>query len=271
MPSTILPATVDAVVLDPPRAGAGPTLCEQIAARGPAVIVYVACDPAALGRDTAALMACRLPAGHHPILRLLPADPSHRVRRPVPARINRILVKMYQTACGRSPPENRLQRGGDSGVDKIVALATLITAIATAGAAVVGLMRMFRRSAPPDWSPRGTTGEEQYREPPRPRVPPQSWAGTDRPETPPIPKPKSTETSWYQRIPRSAGNSWTPSGGSDETVSPSPVPPQSPRLAHSTQSAQSPPGAIPDQAPPNQWWQGAQSNDRIRAASRTRP
>jgi tRNA/tmRNA/rRNA uracil-C5-methylase (TrmA/RlmC/RlmD family) len=52
-----LPASVDAVVLDPPRAGAGPVLCGQIAARGPAVIVYVACDPAALGRDTAALMA----------------------------------------------------------------------------------------------------------------------------------------------------------------------------------------------------------------------
>ncbi|SDP16541.1 tRNA/tmRNA/rRNA uracil-C5-methylase, TrmA/RlmC/RlmD family [Nakamurella panacisegetis] len=52
-----LPDTVDVVVLDPPRAGAGPALCEQIAARAPAVIVYVACDPAALGRDTAALMA----------------------------------------------------------------------------------------------------------------------------------------------------------------------------------------------------------------------
>ena len=52
-----LPAAVDAVVLDPPRAGAGPALCAQIAARAPAVIVYVACDPAALGRDTAALSA----------------------------------------------------------------------------------------------------------------------------------------------------------------------------------------------------------------------
>lgn len=48
---------VDAVVLDPPRAGAGPVLCRQIAARAPSVIVYVACDPAALGRDTAALTA----------------------------------------------------------------------------------------------------------------------------------------------------------------------------------------------------------------------
>ena len=50
-----LAPTVDAVVLDPPRAGAGPELCAAIAARNPSVIVYVACDPAALGRDTAAL------------------------------------------------------------------------------------------------------------------------------------------------------------------------------------------------------------------------
>ena len=52
-----LPDRVDAVVLDPPRAGAGPALCRKIAARQPAVVVYVACDPAALGRDTAALIA----------------------------------------------------------------------------------------------------------------------------------------------------------------------------------------------------------------------
>lgn len=45
------------VVLDPPRSGAGPDLCRRIAARSPQVIVYVACDPAALGRDTAALQA----------------------------------------------------------------------------------------------------------------------------------------------------------------------------------------------------------------------
>lgn len=48
-------SSVDAVVLDPPRSGAGPSMCAAIAARAPAVIVYVACDPAALGRDTAAL------------------------------------------------------------------------------------------------------------------------------------------------------------------------------------------------------------------------
>ncbi len=50
-----LDGPVAAVVLDPPRSGAGAAVCRAIAAREPAVIVYVACDPAALARDTAAL------------------------------------------------------------------------------------------------------------------------------------------------------------------------------------------------------------------------
>ena len=50
-----LDSAVDVVLLDPPRTGAGPALCAAIAAREPSVIVYVACDPAALARDTAAL------------------------------------------------------------------------------------------------------------------------------------------------------------------------------------------------------------------------
>ncbi|WP_395729499.1 class I SAM-dependent RNA methyltransferase [Nakamurella sp.] len=57
---TVLPELdpdVAAVVLDPPRSGAGPGVCADIAARRPDVIVYVACDPAALARDTAALLA----------------------------------------------------------------------------------------------------------------------------------------------------------------------------------------------------------------------
>ena len=41
------------VVLDPPRTGAGRKVVEAIAARGPARVVYVACDPAALARDVA--------------------------------------------------------------------------------------------------------------------------------------------------------------------------------------------------------------------------
>jgi tRNA/tmRNA/rRNA uracil-C5-methylase (TrmA/RlmC/RlmD family) len=42
-----------AVVLDPPRRGAGREVVDAIAARGPSKVVYVACDPAALARDVA--------------------------------------------------------------------------------------------------------------------------------------------------------------------------------------------------------------------------
>ncbi|HEU5469879.1 MAG TPA: TRAM domain-containing protein [Actinophytocola sp.] len=41
------------VVLDPPRKGAGRAVVEAIAARSPAQVIYVACDPAALARDVA--------------------------------------------------------------------------------------------------------------------------------------------------------------------------------------------------------------------------
>nr|WP_029202451.1 TRAM domain-containing protein [Ornithinimicrobium pekingense] len=43
--------TVDLVVLDPPRTGAGRTVMEALVALGPRAVVYVACDPAALARD----------------------------------------------------------------------------------------------------------------------------------------------------------------------------------------------------------------------------
>ncbi|PJM79688.1 class I SAM-dependent RNA methyltransferase [Bifidobacterium scaligerum] len=45
------------VVLDPPRAGARAKVCRQIAASGAAVVVYIACDPTSLARDTATLIA----------------------------------------------------------------------------------------------------------------------------------------------------------------------------------------------------------------------
>jgi tRNA/tmRNA/rRNA uracil-C5-methylase (TrmA/RlmC/RlmD family) len=50
--STLMPTTADVVVLDPPRTGAGRGVCTEVAALDPRVVVYVACDPAALARDT---------------------------------------------------------------------------------------------------------------------------------------------------------------------------------------------------------------------------
>ena len=53
--STALPDAVDLVVLDPPRTGAGRGVVDGIAALRPRAVAYVACDPAALARDTAYL------------------------------------------------------------------------------------------------------------------------------------------------------------------------------------------------------------------------
>jgi tRNA/tmRNA/rRNA uracil-C5-methylase (TrmA/RlmC/RlmD family) len=43
--------SVDLVVLDPPRAGAGADVVAEVVARQPRAVAYVACDPAALARD----------------------------------------------------------------------------------------------------------------------------------------------------------------------------------------------------------------------------
>nr|WP_239572945.1 TRAM domain-containing protein [Geodermatophilus bullaregiensis] len=47
----------DVVVLDPPRAGAGPAVSRVLAGTGARAVVYVACDPASLGRDVAVFRA----------------------------------------------------------------------------------------------------------------------------------------------------------------------------------------------------------------------
>ncbi|PWG63786.1 class I SAM-dependent RNA methyltransferase [Bifidobacterium callitrichidarum] len=49
-------AKPDVVVLDPPRAGARAKVCRQIAAAGAKSVVYIACDPTSLARDTATLI-----------------------------------------------------------------------------------------------------------------------------------------------------------------------------------------------------------------------
>jgi tRNA/tmRNA/rRNA uracil-C5-methylase (TrmA/RlmC/RlmD family) len=45
--------SADVVILDPPRDGAGQLVLQQISDLKPRRIVYVACDPAALARDSA--------------------------------------------------------------------------------------------------------------------------------------------------------------------------------------------------------------------------
>jgi len=51
-----LPSSIDGVVLDPPRRGAGVKVMQSVAAAQPRVIVYVACDPVAFARDAAFLI-----------------------------------------------------------------------------------------------------------------------------------------------------------------------------------------------------------------------
>ena len=70
---------LDAVVLDPPRAGAGAKVIKAIARREPRVIAYVACDPAALGRDLRTLAAHGYSLTSLRALDIFPTDPPCRM------------------------------------------------------------------------------------------------------------------------------------------------------------------------------------------------
>ena len=45
------PRNFDALILDPPRAGAGKAVVKQLIAAGPRAVAYVSCDPASFARD----------------------------------------------------------------------------------------------------------------------------------------------------------------------------------------------------------------------------
>lgn len=60
------------VILDPPRAGAGKGVIEMLAHLQPAQVIYVACDPVALARDTALLQENGYHLGHLEAFDLFP-------------------------------------------------------------------------------------------------------------------------------------------------------------------------------------------------------
>jgi tRNA/tmRNA/rRNA uracil-C5-methylase (TrmA/RlmC/RlmD family) len=51
LPELLADGSVDAVLLDPPRSGAGREVVAALAGASPRAVCYVACDPAALARD----------------------------------------------------------------------------------------------------------------------------------------------------------------------------------------------------------------------------
>lgn len=63
-----------AVVLDPPRAGLGPGVCEWLVRAGPSTVVYLSCEVSALARDLKAL--CRPDAYRLDRLRLVDMFPQ---------------------------------------------------------------------------------------------------------------------------------------------------------------------------------------------------
>lgn len=63
-PDSTVPDTVDAVVLDPPRIGAGAEVMRWIAGMDPARVIYVSCDAATFARDARVLVDQRYALDH---------------------------------------------------------------------------------------------------------------------------------------------------------------------------------------------------------------
>ena len=73
----------DVAVLDPPRAGAGREVIDLLAAAEVPRVVHIGCEAASFARDIG-LYRQHGYAGRQDFgVRLVPADPSHRVRRAV--------------------------------------------------------------------------------------------------------------------------------------------------------------------------------------------
>lgn len=66
--------TFDAVVLDPPRAGAGAAVIDRVRGIGPGRIVYVSCAPDALARDLAHLLSPRQAQAGYRLVSVTPFD-----------------------------------------------------------------------------------------------------------------------------------------------------------------------------------------------------
>ena len=71
------PRNFDALLLDPPRAGAGKAVVNQLVGAGPRAVAYVSCDPASFARDLGYFQQGGWELARAAGLRPVPAHPPH--------------------------------------------------------------------------------------------------------------------------------------------------------------------------------------------------